>query len=140
MDFSKAFDEVSHRKLAYKIDQIVKNSQIYNWISAYLTNREQFVVFGDHCSNRQLVDSGVPQGSVLGPLPFLPYMNDIVDDIPVKIKLYARDCDLYKKVCCFSGQDMLNIALQKVASWCDQWQMAINFEKRCLFKSLIKIH
>lgn len=129
MDFSKAFDKVSHKKLIFKLDNILKNKQLTKWILSYLHSRQQYVVFKDKCSERVSVESGVPQGSVLGPLLFLLYINDIVNDIPVNIKLYADDCVIYSEVKNSNDQIKLNAAFQKVKSWCDSWQMPINFEK-----------
>lgn len=129
MDFSKAFDKVSHSKLLFKLHCLLRNSRLVNWISAYLNNRHQFVAFKGHQSNYLPVQSGVPQGSVLGPLLFLIFINDIVKDISVKIKLYADDCVLYTEVNDQSDQKLLNNDFQRVASWCKRWQMCINFEK-----------
>lgn len=129
MDFSKAFDKVSHTKLLHKVHKVFKNNQLTAWIAAYLTYRKQFVSFRDSISSVVTVDSGVPQGSVLGPLLFLIYINDIVHDIPVNIKLFADDCVLYNEINTKADQILLNSALQKVASWCHQWQMVINSEK-----------
>lgn len=129
MDFSKAFDKVSHNKLVYKLEKILGNDQLIKWISAYLKDREQFVVFNNHSSDKVAVDSGVPQGSVLGPLLFILFINDIVNDIPVNIKLYADDCVIYSEIESPKDQVLLNESLNKVVSWCEAWQMSINFEK-----------
>lgn len=119
MDFSKAFDKVSHKKLIFKLDNMLKNKQLTKRILSYLHSRQQFVVFKDKCSERVSVESGVPQGSVLGPLLFLLYISDIVNDIPVNIKLYADDYVIYSEVENSNDQIMLNAAFQKVKSWCE---------------------
>lgn len=134
MDFAKAFDTVSHNKLLFKLDLILKNTQLLNWISGYLLNRKQYVSFNEHCSRTVPVDSGVPQGSVLGPLFFLLFINDISHDIPVKVKLYADDCILYSEVENHTDQIHLNDAFQKVIRWCDKWQMSVNFKKTVFIK------
>lgn len=130
MDFAKAFDKVSHNKLVYNLEKILGNGQLIKWISAYLKNREQFVVFNNHSSHRVSVDSGVPQGSVLGPLLFILYINDIVNGIPVNIRLYADDCVIYSEIESLKDQVLLNKSFNKVVSWCEAWQMSINFEKK----------
>lgn len=134
MDFSKAFDKVSHQKLLFKLDKIFRNNQLLKWILAYLSDREQFVNFKNSSSCRLTVSSGVPQGSVLGPILFLVYINDIVDNIPVKMKLFADDCVIYSEISSMSDQFLLNDALQKVITWCDQWQMAVNFDKTVVMR------
>lgn len=129
MDFRKAFDKVSHTKLLHKLGCIIRNEKILTWIKAYLSNRNQFVVLNEACSGKVTVDSGVPQGSVLGPLLFLLFINDIVTDLSVPVKLYADDCVLYEKISSVEDQARLNENFAKVISWCDKWQMSINFEK-----------
>lgn len=74
-------------------------------------------------------DSGVPQGSVLGPLLFVLFINDIVCHIPVKIRLYAADCVIYTEVNSAADQSLLSDPLNKIVQWCDMWQMCINYEK-----------
>lgn len=71
----------------------------------------------------------MPHGSVLGPLLFLLYINDIVCDILVHINHFANECVLYSKINTKSDHLFLNSARQKAACWCQEWQMAINVEK-----------
>lgn len=130
MDFSKAFDRVSHVKLLHKLGAVFKNDKILAWIKAYLTNRHQFVTVNKTTSDIAAVNSGVPQGSVLGPLFFLLYINDIVTNLSVKIRLYADDCVLYNEITTEEDQLRLNRDFNKAVQWCKQWQMCINFEKK----------
>ncbi len=97
LDFQKAFDSVCHKKLLQKLEGYGICGFLLKWICAFLSNRKQRVVINDVCSEVCDVISGVPQGSVLCPLLFLLYVNDIVDCASdgVKIKLFADDVKLY---------------------------------------------
>lgn len=96
VDFEKAFDRVSHPKLLLKLHSVLKNDVVLGWIEAYFSSRCQSVVIDGEYSSARVVHSGIPQGSILGPLFFLIYVNDITNDIPVKMKLFADDCVLYQ--------------------------------------------
>lgn len=129
LDFCKAFDKVSHPKLLTKLNFILKNETLIAWIRDYLTNRRQFVEFNECSSNVVGVDSGVPQGSVLGPLLFLLFINDIGNNISVKIRLFADDCVLYNEINCAEDQRRLNHDLDLIVTWCRNWQMCLNYDK-----------
>lgn len=129
LDFEKAFDRVSHSKLLSKLTAILKNETLVAWIKSYLSYRQQSVAVNGACSAASPVLSGVPQGSVLGPLFFLVFINDIVHDIPVKIKLFADDCVLYNEICNHNDQAVLNASLEKIQTWCTRWQMTLNYKK-----------
>lgn len=142
LDFRKAFDLVSHAKLIEKLVHLDVPSYLVNWISAYLTNRRQFVAIDNCCSSDLAVTSGVPQGSVLGPLLFNIYINDIVDSItePVQIKLFADDCLLFNEITCQQDQITLNSNLQKILTWCERWDMQLNIDKTVFMKITKKIN
>ena len=98
-DIQKAFDSVPHLPLLQKLEQIGINPYILRWVQSYLTVRRQFVVVEGSCSPTLQVVSGVPQGSVLGPLLFVIYLvNDVADCISgsSKINLFADDIALYR--------------------------------------------
>ncbi|MEW8545280.1 MAG: reverse transcriptase family protein, partial [Candidatus Thiodiazotropha sp.] len=94
-DISKAFDRVWHRGLLYKLSCLGLSSDILKWFSSYLSGRRQRVVLGGSTSEWMPVQAGVPQGSILGPLLFLIYINDIVNEINSSIRLFADDTSLY---------------------------------------------
>lgn len=131
IDFSKAFDRVSHRKLLFKLRNVGISENVLNWVGAYLGNRQQAVRVGDALSENREVYSGVPQGSVLGPLLFLLYIDDISSVVqpPVKIKLFADDCLIYCPVSCREDQLKINQCLQTLNLWCSKWGMEINIKK-----------
>lgn len=131
VDFSKAFDCIPHGKLIWKLKALGLSSIIINWIEAYLSNRSQRVEINGSLSAPLPVSSGVPQGSVLGPLLFLIYINDIATYIqaPTKLKLFADDCLLYTPVKNCVDQLNLNRNLEILRQWCDDWKMQINFRK-----------
>ena len=97
MDFAKAFDDVPHRRLAYKLEYYgIRN--ILQWITTWLSGRKQKVVIDGVSSDPAPVLSGVPQGSVLGPILFLIFMNDLPDNINSTVRLFADDCVLYRNI------------------------------------------
>ena len=95
LDFSKAFDKVSHPKLQHKLGQYGVTGKTLKWISVYQRNRTQFVAVNGSHSSTSPVTSGVPQGSVLGPTLFLLYINDIADVPKSELRLFADDTVLY---------------------------------------------
>ena len=95
LDFSKAFDKVNHEKLLYKLYQYVDKGNILGWVRGFLCHRTQTVVVDGDGSSEVPVTSGVPQGSVLGQILFLVYINDLPNHVTSKVRLFADDTALY---------------------------------------------
>jgi len=128
LDYAKAFDSVVHNKLIAKLDRYGINVVLLQWIANFLNGRCQYVRIGNSCSSVSSVISGVPQGSVLGPVLFILYTNDICELIPdgVTAKLFADDTKLYSV---FSGSitpGCLQSCLASIADWSDHWQLALS--------------
>ena len=94
-DFLTAFDSVPHRCLITKLDYYGIRGNTQQWITSFLLDRTQCVLINGSCSPPLPVISGVPQGTVLGPLLFLLYINDITDNVSSEIRLFADDYILY---------------------------------------------
>lgn len=135
IDFSKAYDRVVHFKLIEKLRSAGIESKLLDWITAYLCNRTQYVTVNNTNSDLLEVYSGVPQGSVLGPLLFLIYINDVVNCVEegVKVRLFADDLVVYTCVRGTDDQKLLDASLDKIAQWCVTWGMEINVSKtKCM--------
>ena len=91
LDLKKAFDTVPHRRLIAKLKAYGIRGEVIKWVECFLKNRKQRVKLNGASSDEADVLSGVPQGSVLGPILFLVYINDLPDNIRSKIKLFADD-------------------------------------------------
>ena len=126
LDFTKAFDKVSHRKLCYKLSRYGVNGNLLHWIKDYLTDRTQCVLLEDISSKSHHVLSGVPQGSVLAPLLFLIYINDITESITSTIRLYADDVLLYRVISNEADTICLQNDLFTLENWANTWQMKFN--------------
>ncbi|MCG7883227.1 MAG: reverse transcriptase family protein [Candidatus Thiodiazotropha endolucinida] len=129
-DVSKAFDRVWHRGLLFKLRQYGISGLLLEWISDYLTNRTQRVVIRSCTSTAKNVNAGVPQGSVLGPLLFLIYVNDIADPLLSLTRLFADDSSLYcsaSKVSDLEG--IINHDLLCLSAWARQWLVNFNPSK-----------
>ena len=126
-DISKAFDRVWHKGLLYKLNSVGITGSLLQWFKDYLNDRKQRVVLPGANSNWSFVKAGVPQGSILGPLLFLLYINDIVESINSSIRLFADDTSLYIIVDSpIEAANKLNSDLQKVHDWATQWLVTFN--------------
>ena len=126
LDFSKAFDVVGHQRLLRKLSHYGINGTTLTWLESWLTGRTQRVVVEGECSDETPVTSGVPQGTVLGPLMFILYINDISADTSSSIRLFADDCVLYRVVSNTRDAEMLQGDLSQLCGWADTWQMDFN--------------
>ena len=127
LDISKAFDKVWHAGLLRKLEALGVQSPLLQWFESYLCNRKQRVVIEGQCSDWRTITSGVPQGSVLGPLLFLIYINDITDDLASLPLIYADDTTLLEIVddpVVSAGR--LNSDLHKISVWADKWLVTMN--------------
>ena len=98
LDFSKAFDTVPHQKLLYKLKHYGIKGPLHKWLANFLTQRQMRVVIDGQLSREASVDSGVPQGTLLGPLFFLCHINDLPSAVRSQVRLFADDCLLYREI------------------------------------------
>ena len=129
LDFSKAFDMVSHFGLLAELSAVGFKSDIVKWIEAFITDRRQRVVMGDSSSTWHKVLSGVPQGSILGPLFFIIYINDMPDSLLHYCKLFADDSKLIAIIRNSLDTKSLQDDLNKLTAWAGDWSMKLNSEK-----------
>ena len=133
LDFQKAFDKVPHQRLLLKLKAHGIGDSITDWIEQWLTDRRQRVVVDGEVSNWKSVLSGVPQGSVLGPILFLIYINDLDDSITSNVLKFADDTKLFRKVNTDGDKQHLQNDLDRLVKWYEIWQMLFNFGKcKCL--------
>ena len=133
LDFQKAFDKVPHQRLLLKLKAHGIGDSITDWIEQWLTDRRQRVVVDGEVSNWKSVLSGVPQGSVLGPILFLIYINDLDESITSNVLKFADDTKLFRKVNTDGDKQHLQNDLDRLVKWSEKWQMLLNFGKcKCL--------
>ena len=126
LDFSKAFDKVNHLKLLFKLSQHGVKGNTLNWIRAFLLGRTQAVVLEGERSSEVPVTSGVPQSSVLGPLLFLLYINDLPQNIQSQVRLFVDDTAVYLTVSSFKDVNILQADLDTLQEWERTWDMEFN--------------
>ena len=118
LDYRKAFDSVGHKRLVHKIKSYGFGEVFINWITDFLANRKQRVFLRGHLSEQKDVLSGVPQGSVLGPLLFILFVNDLPEIVNGKVKMYADDTKLYDNQ---KNSGSLQEDLDKLEKWSRKW-------------------
>ena len=127
LDISKAFDKVWHEGLIFKLKQNGISGELLHILSNFLSNRKQRVVLNGQNSSWTNVHAGVPQGSILGPLLFLIYINDLSDNLTSNAKLFADDTSLFSVVHDVNtSAKELNDDLKKADDWAFQWKMSFN--------------
>ena len=127
LDISKAFDKVWHDGLLYKLKSMGFSGELYKLLENYLSNRFQRVLLNGQTSSWKPVLAGVPQGSILGPLLFLVYINDLPDGLKSNAKLFADDTSLFTIVKDKNeSANILNNDLQSISTWAYNWKMLFN--------------
>jgi hypothetical protein len=129
LDFQKAFDKVPHKRLMMKLNAYGVKGAVATWIQNWLDNREQRVVLNQSVSEWTKVLSGVPQGSVLGPLLFIVYINDIDKSVLSKLSKFADDTKVFSTVSTKAEIEKLRLDLRNLFKWSEDWQMLFNVEK-----------
>ena len=128
LDFAKAFDKVAHKRLNLKLSGYGICGKLLAWLKAFLTGRKQRVVLGEFISGWLEVSSSVIQGSVLGPLLFILFINDLVDYIVNKSKLFADDTKVSAKIN-NAPESSLQKDINSILEWTNTWLMRLNLDK-----------
>jgi len=129
LDLTKAFDKVLHRFLLHKLHYYGIRNEILEWISSFLSDRTQYVTCNGSKSSIIDVISGVPQGTVLGPLLFLVYINDLPNCVLSSCSLFADDCLLYRPIYTEDDNRILQDDLLRIEEWANKWKMIFNTDK-----------
>ena len=135
LDFSKAFDTVPHKKLLYKLGKYGVTGSVHSWLSNFLSDRHMRVVLEGEKSEEVEVESGVPQGTVLGPILFLCHINDLPLAVKSQVRLFADDCLLYRVIDNVQDHICLQNDLNHLEVWAKNWGMRFN-AKKCYILSI----
>ena len=128
LDIQKAFDTVPHKRLLLKLNALGIKGNIWNWIKDFLSVRRQFVKIGATSSAEFPVTSGVPQGSVLGPVLFVIYINDLPTHIKSQILMFADDTKIYQL---HDGEtnNIIQEDIQELDKWAEKWKLNFHPDK-----------
>ena len=129
LDYSKAFNTVPHERLPVKLMAVGITGKILNWIGNLLHCRQQRVVVEGVCFSWIHVCSGVPQGSVLDPVLFVIYINDLPKCVSFRIRMYADDTRCFSRINCLADVDAFQQNIDKLMSWSCDWQLCFYTSK-----------
>ena len=131
MDFQKAFDTVPHKRLISKLQSYGISGKLLTWLQDFLTNRSQKVKVNDQLSRSTDIASGIPQGSVLGPMLFVFYINDLPDNIQSDVLLFADDTKLFSigQPPVEDEEDVLQKDLDRLQAWSEKWLLRFHPDK-----------
>ena len=129
-DFMKAFDKVPHERLLVKLKSYGIVGDVLEWIRQFLMNRRQRVCVEGNFSDWADIASGIPQGSVLGPILFLVYINDLPSCVTdCRVKIFADDTKLYKEIQSESDCSVLQSNIENIYEWSRKWQLRFHPDK-----------
>ena len=130
LDFAKAFDTVPHERLLAKMRAYGIDGNLLRWTKSFLSNRTQQVRVKNEFSNISKVTSGIPQGSILGPILFTIFINDLPESVSSICKIFADDTKIYDY--CYH-KNKIQEDLYELQNWNDKWQLYFNNDKcKCL--------
>ena len=129
LDLSKAFDTVPHQRLLNKLKGYGIGGNVLSWVSDFLTDRSQYVSVNGSCSNKIPVFSGVPQGSVLGPILFIYYINDLPSVTDCNLKIFADDTKAYTPINSIEDRNKLQLCINNLNNWTEKWLLKFNSSK-----------
>ena len=139
LDFSKAFDTINHNILLAKMNKYGIRGLPLEWFSSYLKERKQYVKIGNNESSKKTITCGIPQGSTLGPLLFLLYINDLPNcSDKLLFRLFADDTNIfYSSGSARDLETVVNQELTKILEYCAANKLSINFKKNKLYANNI---
>ena len=129
LDYKKAFDLVVHSRLIVKLRAYGIGGCLINWIISWLYRRKQRVVYGGDTSSWSTVESGVMQGTVLGPLLFQIFINDLETDLQALLAIFADDSKIAYTVDSAEDVNVLKTSIINIEKWAEKWQMTFNVSK-----------
>ena len=128
LDYMTAFDTVPHKRLIYKLRMNGISPSILRWIEGFLTGRKQQVCVNG-MSKLADVTSGIPQGSVLGPILFVMYINDLPNEIQSDIYMFADDTNVFRTIKTNDDQCILQDDLDELTAWSTKWLLTFHPDK-----------
>ncbi|BHF80934.1 Splicing factor 3B subunit 2 [Sparganum proliferum] len=140
IDFQKAFDTVPHQRLLHKLKKIGIGDNFLKWIENFLLGRHQVVCIGQGKSDPAMVESGVPQGSVLGPILFLIYVDDAARALDCEVAMFADDMKIWSVIRGPADEDILQVNLNRLEEWSSRWLLRFNvagFDAEVRLKSCV---
>ena len=129
MDFMKTFDKVPYRRLIAKLHSHGIQGKLLDWIRSFLEHRQQRVVINGQYSTWRNVTSGIPQGSVLGPLLFVIYINDLPDTVLSQVFFFADDMKIYRQIQDTRDRHIFQEDISKLQEWADKWLLRFHPDK-----------
>ncbi|KAK3771263.1 hypothetical protein RRG08_024342 [Elysia crispata] len=134
MDFRKAYDSVPHRRLLHKVRAHGIQGSVLDWIDAFLSERKQRVYINGSQSQEGQVTSGIPQGSVLGPILFVIYINDLPNEVESEVRIFADDTKLFTQSNEQRDREILQADFDRLHQWSVAWLLNFHPEKCCTLK------